>query len=105
VISVQRRIAGREEHVMQARRSISGQLQDRLACLVPELLTHRGEQPFTAVAGMTRRQPPARISGVNRPHVPNLVALDVNDPDQFAAPNLDRLAGLRGDRDHPACVP
>jgi hypothetical protein len=88
---------------MQARRGVGGQLEDRLAVLIAELLAHGGEQPLAAVAGMACRQPPAGLSGIDRPHVPDLVAFYIDDPDQFAAPHADGLSGLGGDSDRPVC--
>jgi hypothetical protein len=67
--------------------------------LIAELLAHSGEQPLAAVAGMTCRQPPAGVGGIDRPHVPDLVSVDIDDRDQFATCDPDRLAGLGG-HDH-----
>jgi hypothetical protein len=38
----------------------------------------------------------------DRPHVPNLVPVHIDDPDQLAARDADRMAGLGGNDHRPA---
>lgn len=98
---IQPPIAGREEHVVHARRGIGCQLEDRLAILITELLADGREQALAAVAGMTCRQPAATISGVNRPHVADLATARIDDADLLAAADADRLPGLGSHDHHP----
>jgi hypothetical protein len=88
------RIAGREQHVVHARRTVGGQPQDRVAELIAEILPHLGEEPPAPVPGMPARQPPAMIGGVDRPHVPDLAPLDIRHRDQLTAGCAHRAPGL-----------
>lgn len=67
--------------------------------LIAELLAQRGEQPLAPVPGMTGRQPPAVISGIDRPQVPDLMTLDVDHRDQRATARGGRAPGT-GRHDH-----
>jgi hypothetical protein len=91
---IQPPVAGREEHVVHARRGVAGQLQDRLAPLVAKHPADGREQPLAPVPGVTGRQPPIMISGIHRPQVPDLMTLNIHDPDQVAAADPDRAARL-----------
>jgi hypothetical protein len=75
--------------------------------LVAELPADGREQPLAPVTGVTDRQPAAAIGGIDRPHVPDLMTLNINDTDQVAAADADRAPGL-GRHDHlpaPAAKP
>ena len=67
--------------------------------LIAELLAQRRKQPLAPVPGMTGRQPPAMISGIDRPHVPDLMPLDVDHRDQRATARGGRAPGA-GRHDH-----
>ena len=97
---VQPPVARRDEHVVDARRGVVGQFQDRRAPLVAELPADGREQPLAPVTGVTDRQPAAVIGGIDRPHVPDLMTLNINNTDQVAAADADRAPGL-GRHDHP----
>jgi hypothetical protein len=46
--------------------------------LVAELPADGREQPLAPVTGVTDRQPAATIGGIDRPHVPDLMTLNIN---------------------------
>ena len=67
--------------------------------LIAELLAQRRKQPLAPVPGMTGRQPPAMISGIDRPQVPDLMPLDVDHRDERATARGGRAPGA-GRHDH-----
>jgi hypothetical protein len=92
---------------VDARRGVADEFQNRLAPLVAELHADGREQPLAPVTGVTDRQPAAVIGGIDRPQVPDLMPLNINDADRVAAANPDRAPGL-GWHDHlptPAAKP
>jgi hypothetical protein len=46
--------------------------------LAAELPTDGREQPLAPVTDVTGRQPAATIGGIDRPHVPDLMTLNIN---------------------------
>lgn len=54
---------------------------------------------------MTRRQPATGIGGVYRPHVADLVTLEINDAHDLATADPDGPPGLRADDQGPSASP
>jgi hypothetical protein len=95
-------VAGGEEHVVEARRRVRLERQQRAAPAAPERLAHAREEPEELGAGVLGAQALGEVGGAEREEVADLPAREVDDAD--AAPRRDahRATLARGNLD-PGC--